>query len=397
MTVFRIDQGLINKPKMTDQGYLKADAFLTRVGVFTYKTMDGQIVRELKHPDDVFDPASLETLAGLPVTDEHPDEFLTAANTSRHQRGYTGDKVERIDTKLKSRLTITDNSLIERVVSKDQSEVSCGYHCDVVMEGGVYNGERYDARQKNIRYNHVAVVKRGRAGPEVNIRLDSSAAIMNSKISDDNPVVESQDSAKTKTDGGKMAKITIEGVEYEVSEAIASVVSANLKQKDSLATELANTKKDLETTKGRLDASASEVEKAKAASVSREDAMRDARARIDLEDFAGKILQGKKFDGSASDMDIKKAVIGKVYPSAKLDGRSDDYVNGQFEMIRENYKPESSGSRNLADIMREKASQRGDSEDLSGTYEKAREKAMKRDSEAWKTSLKAPIPNHKVA
>ena len=32
-----------------------------------------------------------------------------------------------------------------------------------------------------------------------------------------------------------------------------------------------------------------------------------------------------------ADMDIKKAVIGKVYANAKLDGKDDAYINARFD------------------------------------------------------------------
>ena len=38
-------------------------------------------------------------------------------------------------------------------------ELSCGYYCDLDETPGEYEGQRYDARQRNIRGNHLALVE----------------------------------------------------------------------------------------------------------------------------------------------------------------------------------------------------------------------------------------------
>ena len=40
---------------------------------------------------------------------------------------------------------------------------------DVVMESGIFDGKSYDGRMKNIRGNHVALVREGRAGHDVRV------------------------------------------------------------------------------------------------------------------------------------------------------------------------------------------------------------------------------------
>ena len=42
----------------------------------------------------------------------------------------------------------------------------------------VYNGEPFDFRQTNIRYNHLAIVDEARAGPEARIVLDGEDAVL---------------------------------------------------------------------------------------------------------------------------------------------------------------------------------------------------------------------------
>ena len=65
-------------------------------------------------------------------------------------------------------MTITDKAVIDRVMRGDVREVSAGYRVSYDATPGVTDdGEHYDGIQKAISGNHVAIVRRGRAGPEV--------------------------------------------------------------------------------------------------------------------------------------------------------------------------------------------------------------------------------------
>lgn len=175
--VKRFDKGSFSEAIKTPQGFLRAPAFLTRTGVLTYRTPSGETRRELRKPEDVFDAESLKTLSAIPVTNDHPPEMLTADNAKKYMVGYTSDAVEKAGDKLKSFLTLTDAAAILAAEGGKQ-QISCGYFADLDETPGVWQGEPYDAIQRNIRYNHVAMVDRGRAGPEVKMRLDSKDAVV---------------------------------------------------------------------------------------------------------------------------------------------------------------------------------------------------------------------------
>jgi len=158
----------------TSQGYLKAKAFITRVGVFTYRKEDGTVVRELRLPEEVFSQESLDTLNNIPLTDNHPPEMLSAANTKKYQRGYLfGDVGIEADTYVQSSVLVTDADVI-RKIQNGLDQLSAGYSADIEYISGVHPlfGE-YDAIQRNIRYNHVSRVDMGRAGNEVRVRFDA--------------------------------------------------------------------------------------------------------------------------------------------------------------------------------------------------------------------------------
>lgn len=176
----RFDRAELRDIKLDHNGYLNATAAVTRAGVFVYRHPDGTVTRELRHPDDVFRPDSVSTLEGRPVTDGHPPEGKVTSANSRHLTcGWPTGKPEVEAPFISMPLQITDKIVIDKAMddASPSREISCGYTCDVVEQSGTYQGEEYDHRQQNIVYNHIAVVRRGRAGRNVRLQLDRADAV----------------------------------------------------------------------------------------------------------------------------------------------------------------------------------------------------------------------------
>lgn len=190
---FRIDSGSLAKAERTPAGGLRVPAFLTRTGVFTYYR-NGQPVRELRPPEEVFSRESLDSLRDAPVTDDHPwnapGQKVTPENTRELRRGHVSGHVRADSDKISAALVIDDAELIRAIEGRKRTEVSCGYRCDTDHTPGVFEGQPYDRVQRNIRYNHVAIVKHGRAGSDIKLRLDS----------EDDVIAERDDSADDHTD-----------------------------------------------------------------------------------------------------------------------------------------------------------------------------------------------------
>lgn len=81
---------------------------------------------------------------------------------------------------LKNTLSIWDKDGIHAVVSDEQKEISSSYHYSPDMTPGVYDGEAYDGVMRDIVANHVALVREGRAGPDVVVG-DSKENVMTVK------------------------------------------------------------------------------------------------------------------------------------------------------------------------------------------------------------------------
>ena len=176
--VARYDKGIVRgQTEITDEGYIKATAIVTRTGVFFYKNADGTVRSELRHPDDVMQPESLASIRMIPVVNGHPTERLVnAENAKRLAVGYTGELVETETPYIIANLLITDKNTVEEIKDKKKNELSLGYTVDLIPDSGFYFGEPYQFRQTNIRYNHLAIVDQARAGPEARIALDGEDA-----------------------------------------------------------------------------------------------------------------------------------------------------------------------------------------------------------------------------
>lgn len=68
-------------------------------------------------------------------------------------------------------LVITDPDTIAKIEAGEIGEISAGYHAESVFEDGDFDGQPYQAKQTQLRYNHIAIIPygEGRAGQDVRI------------------------------------------------------------------------------------------------------------------------------------------------------------------------------------------------------------------------------------
>lgn len=182
--VLRVDKQELSKAVRLDNGWLRAPATLTRVGVFEYHSPDGSVRRELRPPEEVFREDSLASFEQCPVTIDHPAVgILDTRTTKMFQRGSV-TSVRRDGANVVGQVLLTDEDAIEAATKGRKKQLSCGYTCDCEEKPGttsgipgVADGQRYDAIQRNIRGNHVALVTRARAGENATLRLDSAGNV----------------------------------------------------------------------------------------------------------------------------------------------------------------------------------------------------------------------------
>lgn len=139
------------------------------------------------------DPVELKKGAasfnGIPVLDDHPapPSRVTADNPQKDiVVGATMNDTCFEAPYLKNGLVVWDGALIEKITSGEQRELSCGYDYTPDMTPGTYQGAPYDGRMTNIRGNHLALVEKGRAGPDVLV-ADTAKGAPNMAEKDDKP------------------------------------------------------------------------------------------------------------------------------------------------------------------------------------------------------------------
>lgn len=366
----RYDTGELKSPTAMPNGWLRADAFVTRAGVFVYRNPDGSERRELRHPDDVFAAESLATLAMAPVTDGHPATMLDASNARSLSVGHLGERIDRDETLVRAAILLVDAPAIDAVRSGARRELSCGYDADVIEEAGVFDGEPYTHRQRAIEYNHVAIVPAGRAGPLVRMRIDGEerlvaptdgAVQVRAARVDSKPGVQITPSAATPAKGDKamgMTKVRRDSVTIELEEGQAQALemllaqleakaSTEAKERETLDAKLKDALSKLKDVEGQVVVAEGEAEKAKAEAdgeKARADSL-DAKLKdvTDPAKMAARISERVALVGQASpvlgsevkldsltDIEIRKAVAEKL-TGTKLDGKSEAYIEARFD------------------------------------------------------------------
>jgi hypothetical protein len=326
---FRLDRTPLAPPIRRADGSVVYEGALTRSGVFLYANPDGSIRREYRSPAEVGRADSLATLQLAHVVDDHPAERGQAKNRSV---GAVGDSV-RYDTgtrQVTGKVMVREDA-VNAKVAQGKCQLSCGYDTKLVEQPGMTpEGERYDALQTDIVYEHVAIVAAGRAGPDVRLRLDA---------------LEAEDATDTRGDAANPHKDTIV---MDLAAQLAAAIKDATEQRaraDGLATQLTAAQAATATEKARADGLAAErdtlKERADKADKARQDAIDQgpaiARARVELE-LAAKPILGADFKFDAADgkpkpdTEVRLAVLDKLGTKIEpADRASDVYVKARFD------------------------------------------------------------------
>lgn len=178
MQVQFADRLTIDRSHRTKDGYMKVVAKGARAGIQQYlgREVDpegkhfaaDQVVNVYRPPEEVFAPKAIASFIGKPVTDDHPAEAVTAKNWRDHTRGVIGGAVKDGEW-MRFEVALMDADLVSKVEA-GKRELSGGYACDLAIESGrTADGQEYQAVQRGIVGNHLAVVDRARAGSEARI------------------------------------------------------------------------------------------------------------------------------------------------------------------------------------------------------------------------------------
>lgn len=322
------------KVSKTDEGFLSGSSIVTRTGVFKYVNKDGSIRRELRHPDEVLNQDSLDTLKLKPVTDGHPPVLVNSKNHKQYSVGNIGENVNADSSSgnISVSYTIQDEKAIANVLN-GKRELSLGYRLDLEEKAGIYNGEEYTHIQRNIRYNHLAIVNKARAGNVASINVDGEDADiyeLNVDLDDD------LDSRKDKQ--MNLIDINLDGLTYKASPEVVKEVEklkASIANFDASAKEL---KAAADKAQANFD-NAQEKIKELEQKVSNDSIDEIVNSRIELITKSSAFVNADSLKG-LSTREIHEAVIKSKFKDVDNSKRSDEYVEARFDAILEDASKE---------------------------------------------------------
>lgn len=410
-TVQRWDRssGTIVSHRSTPNGDgLTVRANLTRTGVFHYPQEDGTVRRELRLPEEVFDKDSLDSAAHATLTIDHP-ERVTPKNYKAVTVGHVAGRPTRDGRFISGELHVRDASAIDKVEKGHLQELSCGYECKLEPKSGTYGGEHYDAIQRNIRYNHVALLPpgHGRAGPEVRLHLDGKTSVPGGSPEGDSYVPPMPD-AKTVEQQLAELKTTHDALvkEHEKLKTDSATPKADAVELERLRGEMTKLTADVQRLSGENTALKATQDSANKVRQDAEEIQRFDEAverRTTLIADARRVL-GRKFDHKGqSDVAIKRAILAKLTPKVNYDGKDAGFIEGAFNVAIESSRQVRDSFDDFAFIgapqvnrdggrksAKDTADPDGDGDDDSGKAEtdKAYDSMVERDKNAWKTPKK---------
>lgn len=215
--VIRLDNLPLGQTFYTEEGYLRDRPILTRVGIFEYTNPDGSIRRELRLPEDVFSPTSLASYKGKPIIITHDAGLVDVNNVHEEAIGTILSEGYRSGNDVRADIVIHDT---EAMKDSKMKELSLGYSLDLEETPGEWEGQPYDAIQRNILINHLALVDEARAGEKARLNIDGRGSKNNSKGGKD-----MKTRKKARTDGILSAEELEQAIaEYKASRAAAEGV-----------------------------------------------------------------------------------------------------------------------------------------------------------------------------
>ena len=290
----------------TDEGFVRDAPIIGRTGILEYRNVDGSIRREYRPPEEAFNADSLASIRGKPITLGHHGLVSSANYRETKPVGTVISDGRQDGNNIRADVVIYS-------LDTDDRELSCGYQTELEETPGVTeDGQHYDAIQRNIVYNHLAIVPRGRAG---NARLNM----------DGEQILESEVEKMSK-------KIKLDnGIEYDVPAEVEVAFGAMIAKADEQ-------KKELDAMTAKFDSATAEIEKLKQDAAKAEADFKakfdDAvKTTIELRTIAQK--HGIEKADEMSNDEIKKAVVAKVHPKLSLDGKSAEYIEVAFDLAKD--------------------------------------------------------------
>lgn len=332
------DAAVVAGTRRRDDGSLLADARIARTGIQTYLGSevgkpDMAMVRVYRPGSEVFSEDTLKSAAHRPVTNDHPTELVTADNWRQHAVGQTGDEITGEGIFIRVPLMVSDGATIADIEA-GKRELSAGYTCDLAFEPGTTpSGEAYDAIQKNIRINHVAIVQRGRAGTQVRI---GDAAQWGAS-----PVTPTADE-RIPGMPDNLRKVMVDGLQVETTDAGAQAIDKLTKDRDDARKALndaeATHAKAIEAKDTEIGTLKADLKKAQDAALKPADLDKMVADRAALVSVV-KLIDSKIAVDGKTDAELRKAAVAAKLGDEMVQDASEAEISGMFKALAKDVKP----------------------------------------------------------
>ena len=420
----------------TDEGYLVDHPILTSCGIFEYTNPDGSVRRELRLPEYVFDEESLKTYKGKPIIITHDAGVVDKSNVDREQVGTILSEGTRDGEDVRAEIIIHDTDAMKKSGLK---ELSLGYNLVLLEEPGIWNGEHYDAIQTKIVINHLAIVASARAGEQARLNIDSSEKnllrggkkmkIKNTRRIDGESLTPEELEKAIKEYKAKRAEEAVDSEEEVVEdvnsddesqeeeavsadeddtqegstpEDIAQLVKDRKDRRDNEPQDedakkvIAEQNEDIDMLLAALEKLIAET-KANADSQVEEESMDEEEENKDSSEDESKSLNADSADkivrqrlaicriGDKLNMDglenmsikqAKRAIISKVLPAMRVDGKSESYIDAMYDLAVGEVKNRKSVSYQKKQMFNEQKRRNDSTESMASS---ARKKMIDRE------------------
>lgn len=165
-------------PRLIDHnGYLTVnDNPITKVGVFPYLGKEigapdpNKIYKVYRPEEELNNEETINSFKLTPFIDDHT--MLGNYGVSPEKKGVQGVIGENVYFDypyLRGNIRVYSDAA-KSLIENGKIDLSPGYLCRYEFTEGVFDGEKYDAIQRTLRGNHLALVDEGRTGPDVAVQ-----------------------------------------------------------------------------------------------------------------------------------------------------------------------------------------------------------------------------------
>ncbi|EMB3081673.1 DUF2213 domain-containing protein [Providencia rettgeri] len=256
----------MTKRTYDNNGWLEVtDNPISKVGVFDYlgaeigAPVPDKIYRVLRPPEELASEETINSFKLTPFIIEH--EMLGKHATPAEKKGIQGVIGENVyfdPPYLRANIKIFSDVALSNIDS-GKIDLSPGYRSKYEFTSGIYEGQHYDAIQRHLRGNHLALVDEGRTGPDVAVQDHLVITIDTKELIRMN---EEENKEKQTADEGAFTAEQVTALKSIIAEVIAQTQSS--------------TDENLEEEKKSTDADPEEEQKAEEAVAAAEVAAEEA-------------------------------------------------------------------------------------------------------------------------